>query len=97
MILKKDPDIFKDKKEFFSEGNEKDVIIKLLEYHKTKKYTDKSNDFKWHLEKKEIIINDLCYAVKVVCIAILKYILTAIYPYFLNEKTMQKFFKVDYF
>lgn len=92
MILEKDPNIFKERKEFLNEGNEKDVIIKLLEYHYSKKQSN--NDLKWHQEKKTIMIQDLNYCMKVVCITFLKNVFSAIYPYFLNEINMQKCFKV---
>ena len=97
LIIDKDPKIFKERKEFINEGNEKHVINKLIEHHNTKKNCNNSNDLNdlsWHNEKKTFMIEDINYGIKVVCITLLKYVLSAIYPYIFNEKTMQKYFKV---
>ena len=93
LILEKDPLIFGDKKDFINEGNEKEIINKIFEYYNTKKLNI-TNELKWHHEKRSLIVEDISYVFKILCINMLKNILSSIYPYILNEKTVQKYFKV---
>jgi hypothetical protein len=94
MIIEKNPELFNDKKELINEGNEKDTFRKLLDYYNLKRHVQNLNEPKFHNEKWNIMLQDLSYALRVVSVNMLKYVFSAIYPYFLNEKTMQKYFKV---
>lgn len=94
MIIEKNPDLFKDKKELIHEGNEKDTFRKLLDSYHSKKHIQHLSEQISQNEKRNLMIEDLSYGLRVVGVNMLKYFFSAIYPYFLNEKTMQKNFKV---
>ena len=87
---------FEDKKEFLSEDNQQLLLDKIFDSYYTKKLKF-SDRLDWIKEKNKILIEDLSFCIKIVFIHIVKFIFSSIYPYFLNEKNFQKFFKVKSF
>jgi len=87
---------FEDKKDLLYTENFGHLMENIFDnYYVNKlKFRDESD---WRREKNKIFVEDLCYSFKIVFIHIIKFIISAIYPYFLNEKNFQKFFKVYLF
>jgi len=94
LLFDKLSDEFRNKNDLFFIDNEKEFIEKIFDKANIEQLgiTEES---KWIEEKRRIIIEDLCFCVKIIYIYLNKFVFSAIYPFFLNEKNFQKFFTVN--